>query len=483
MTGKRLARAFACIAVLVLVPGPATRAQPAAPCEECTRGDALIEQFSLQELRSLAGELANMALADPVTEQQYARVVELRRRTPALGRLGALDDADHARIAAALCHAPEGECVTRVVRVLHCLAERCEVALPPPGDKDIVALRAQCHDFTSRRSTRPIGIGLDVGLGWQRSAYPADGVATSSGFHARVRLGSRLGLVARVDHATGSDAVEDEDGDRKDDTDTGDVVRLSALAGPSIVLDATRYDTYVGFLQLDLLGGYLATRSQRDERGPAAGADLAYQLESIRFGLRFIQGAAGAADASMLLAHFGIGSGAEPRVRSGPGCDPVKVPSSRLALGFELPVTGWGFSSQLGYMAIGLGLETKWYLSRKLDALLRADMFIYPLLDADRVTQQAVLAGLRIDHGTPRGERRWGLFSSVMAGYSRTAGVPPATSLTGPIIDLSLGYGLQGSMAATHLRLHGRFGVLPDNADFRAVFLSLGAELRLGGRY
>src|SRR5690606_18546871 len=97
------------------------------------------------------------------------------------------------------------------------------------------------------------------------------------------------------------------------------------------------------------------------------GADLAYQLESIRFGVRFIQGVAGAADASMLLAHFGIGAGAKPRVRTGPGCDPVKVPSSRLALGFELPVTGWGFSSQLGYMAIGLGLEAKWYVSRKLD--------------------------------------------------------------------------------------------------------------------
>src|SRR5690606_22619639 len=135
----------------------------------------------------LAAELATMALADPVTAQQYARVVELRRRTPALGRLGALDDADHVRTAAALCHAPAGECVARVARVLRCLAERCEVALPPPGDKDIVALRAQCHDFTSRRITRPIGLGLDVGLGWQRSAYPTDGVASSNGFQARVR--------------------------------------------------------------------------------------------------------------------------------------------------------------------------------------------------------------------------------------------------------------------------------------------------------
>jgi hypothetical protein len=33
-----------------------------------------------------------------------------------------------------------------------------------------------------------------------------------------------------------------------------------------------------------------------------------------------------------------------------------------------------------------------------------------------------------------------------------------------------------------YLRLHGRFGVTPDNVDFRAIFLSAGVELRLDRR-
>ena len=50
--------------------------------------------------------------------------------------------------------------------------------------------------------------------------------------------------------------------------------------------------------------------------------------------------------------------------------------------------------------ATGLGIEGAWYLSRTFDALVRADMLVFPGDERERAIHQAALAGLRIDHGT-----------------------------------------------------------------------------------
>jgi hypothetical protein len=158
--------------------------------------------------------------------------------------------------------------------------------------------------------------------------------------------------------------------------------------------------------------------------------------------------------------------------------------STRLALGFDFPLGGYGISSQLGYLAPGLGIEAKWYLSRSFDAVTRADLLVFPGDDRDRVVHQAVLAGLRIDHGkdTERSSRT-GVFSTVLAGYSHAAGLTPTTVGSGPVADLSVAWGGQGRDGAAWLRLHARFGIAPDNLDYRVLLLSAGFEFRFDSRW
>ncbi len=473
--------------VLVALAVARAAAQPAPICVACARGDALIDQLSLQPVRAIAGELAALPLAEPLTLDQYARVIALRQRTPALVRLGAVDDLDLAAIAAALCGASVGACTDATTHALRCVADRCEVAFPKPApDRDVLQVPAGCKPSGTPTRSAPLGVGFEWGTGYQRSRYPNDGRAWSFGIEARLRVGRRFGTVARIDRIAGRDAATDDNDDGDDDVWTGSITRISALAGPSVVFDYGRYEGEPRFLRLDLLAGYVSTRSQADESGPAAGFDLSYQLSIVRLGVRFVQGGGDARDATMLLAHLGILAGSQPlppdddcstapRSRSG---------SSRLALGFDLPMLGYGLSSELGLLATGLGIELGWYLSPKLDAIVRGDLLLYPGHDRERTIHQAALAGLRIDHGTHGGRRseNTGFFTTVMAGYSHAAGITPRTTGTGPIGELSLGWGIQADAAAAYFQLHGRFGIGSDNLDYRAIFLSGGFQLRLDPR-
>ena len=73
--------------------------------------------------------------------------------------------------------------------------------------------------------------------------------------------------------------------------------------------------------------------------------------------------------------------------------------------------------------------------------------------------------------------------SPCFAASSTESGpLTPTTTGTGPVADLSLAWGGQDSESAGYLRLHGRFGLSPDNVDYRAVFLAAGLELRLDSR-
>jgi hypothetical protein len=473
------------ILVLLAIVAPAA-AQPApAPCEDCARGDVLIEKFSLQPLRSVAADIAGMPLGGPLSSEQYARVLQLRERTPALTRLGALDDADLSAIAASLCRGESSACTEATTRALRCLADRCAVDLLTPHDPrnvDLVEIPSNCHQYSTPRRSPPYGLGMDWGNGWQRSRYPTDGHAWSFGIEGRMRFGRRFGAVARVDRVAGRDEATDTDHNGKDDLSTGSITRIAALVGPSFVLDNTRYDSTTRSLRLDLLGGYVSTRSQPNESGLAAGADLSLQLSIFRIGVRFVQGTSDADHATMLLAHLGILAGSAPPYRDATDCGAeTATRSSRLALGFDIPIAGYGISEQLGYLSTGLGVETLYHLSRSFDALARADLLLYPGHDRDRVIHQAVLAGVRIDHKSSHAAET-GFFSTVLGGYSYGSGLTPTTTGAGPIVDLAFGWGGQGPEGSGYLRLHGRFGVGPDNLDYRAIFLSAGFELRFDPR-
>jgi hypothetical protein len=472
---------IAIAALLAVVAHPTSPAAQPVACAACTRGDEVIARFSLEPVRALASELATLVLADPLTPAQYAHVVALRRATPALVRLGAVDDDDLARIAAALCGAPTTACTETTARALRCLADRCAVALPDPDPQRDITAPTTCHRRVSPTRTTPIGLGLAWRTGWQRSAAPGDGAAWSLGIEARLRVGPRLGVVANVDRSAGRDEAIDLDGDGKDDHSTGSITRITALAGPSIALDVSSFAGSVRYVRLDVLAGYLATRSQPGEHGPAAGLDLAYQLGGFRVGVRVVQGFAGADGATMLLGHLGFAFGASPPRDEDVTCAlETRGRPTRLALGFDVPFGGYGASSQLGYLATGLGIEALWYLSPSWDLVARGDVLVFPGGDRDRVLHHAALAGVRIDHGA-RGKRRsrTGWFTTVMAGYSHGAGVTPTTVGSGPIADLALGWGFQDREGGAFVRLHGRLGVSPDNLDYRAIWISGGFELRL----
>lgn len=479
-------RGVICSRVLVIALALAVTpvaAQP-VPCDACARGDALIERFSLQAVRPLAGTLAALPLADPLTPEQYTRVIELRRQTPALVRLGAVDDADLELVAAALCRATNDACTASTARALCCLADRCAVALPPPDPRRADVVDESCDRYTTHKRSPPIGVGIDWGTGWHHSRYPSDGRAWSFGIATRLRIGRKHGAVARVDRVAGRDEAEDTDGNGRDDRSSGSITRVSALAGPSFILDATRFERTTRFLRLDLLAGYVATRSQPDEDGPAAGFDLAYQLWAVRAGVRFVQGFGDARDATTVLAHLGFAAGGAPEYSHGTTCSgDTDERSSRLALGVDVPLGGYGISSQLGYLATGLAFEAKWHLTSSLDAVTRADMLVFPGDDRDRVIHQAVLGGMRIDLG-PDTERssRSGFFTTVLAGYSHGAALTPTTVGSGPVVDLAVAWGGQGREGAGWFQLHARFGVTPDNIDYRVLFLSAGFELRLDPR-
>ncbi len=472
-------------ALLVLLATAPALAQPAVkdPCPACTAGEAVIAKFKLEAVRPLAPELAGLTLGDPLNEPQYQKIVELRRRSPMLSRLGALDETELALVAAALCQHPDNQCTTATTRALSCLAERCDVSLPTPKEPDIGVAATECRRSGSSRARKAprIGVGLDWGNGWERSRHPNDGRTWSAGIEGRVRLTPKLGIVARADRSSGRDAGVDMDDNGHDDMFTGTITRFSALAGPSFVLDATRYEKTQRFLRLDLLGGYVTTNSQRGEDGLAAGVDLGYQLSVVRLGVRAVQGVGRADSATMVLAHLGIAVGGTPPRHEPPDCGETTRRSTRLALGFELPMGGYGADENLGYMATGLGVEAIWHLSRRFDLVTHADILLYPGYERDRTIHQAALGGLRIDHGPKRRRKKTNWFSTVMAGYTHGAGFDESASGSGPILDLALAWGGQDSESAGFFKIHSRWG-LGDNTDYRALFASFGFEIRFDRR-
>lgn len=460
-----------------------TRAIAQPVCDACMRGDALIDLYALGDLRPIAGALT-VPLSEPLSPQQYTQVIELRTQTPALLRVGALDDADIALVAAALCHGDTGSCAETTTHTLRCVADRCDVALPVSKHADVVAFPENCNRYTSHKRPQRFGVGFDWGDGYQRSKYPADGHAFSFGIETRLAVTRRIGAVGRVDRSAGRDEGIDMTGDERDDRSTGSITRIAALAGPSFLLDFTTYEETSRFLRLDLLGGYVTTRSQAAEAGPAAGFDLAYQIWRLRAGIRVVQGVGGAAEATMLMGHLGAVVGSEPAYDETSDCNgQTHARRSRLALAFDIPLAGYAFTHDLGYVATGLAFEVYYHLSPAVDIASRADvMLMVPGDEADHAIHQAVMLGLRVDHSRAAHRRssRTGWFTTAMLGYTHGAVLSGSTAGSGPLGDVSLGWGGQEREAGGWFRVHARFG-LGDNTDYRALFLSTGFELRFDG--
>ena len=328
-----------------------------------------------------------------------------------------------------------------------------------------------------------VGLGLEWGDGRQHDRAPVDRRAWSFGFEGRARVGDRFGFVARVDRLTGRDAAEDRNGDGRDDAATGPVSRVSVLAGPTMLFGVRHADA-TRFAQIDLLGGYLWTLSQPGENGPAAGVDLSYSLEVARIGARVTQGFGDAHSSRAVLVHVGLVVGAGPSFSYGVGCGRDEKDESKLALALDLPLFGFGLSSALEYSTPGFGVEAAYHLGHQFDALARADLLVYPNGDRDRTLYHSVMFGSRLDllRRSTNSSTRTGIFTTLAAGYAFATTTEPTTAGSGPIAEASVGWGGEGSDGMAYLRLHGRFGVSPGNADLRAVFLSAGVELRMDRR-
>lgn len=65
-------------------------------------------------------------------------------------------------------------------------------------------------------------------------------------------------------------------------------------------------------------------------------------------------------------------------------------------------------------------------------------------------------------------QKRTGLYSTV-TGYQHVATITPTTAGSGPIGDVSVGWGAQDSELAGYVRLPARLGLSPDNVDYRAI--------------
>jgi len=472
--------------VLALVAMCAVARAQQMPCEPCVRGEDTLSQLGEHAAGLKRGAMMLLHRQIGPTQmtpqnQQQIRAVLGADADPIASSLSQLSDGQLDDVAAAICGQPSGECTTDVAAQLRCIAGHCQVIDTQIQDH---VVEPACDPTVKTVSSPKRGLGLDWATGWQDDAKPVDHRMWSIGFEGRARLGQTFGLVGRLDRSTGRDAAEDANRDGRDDLSTGAVTRVSVLAGPSMMFAIARGEDPPRFAQIDLLGGYQWTLARSGEDGLLAGVDLSYYLAVARAGVRVTQGFGDADQARAVVGHVGFVVGAGPNYSYGTGCGRDEPKSStRFALALDLPLFGYGLSSQLDYVAPGVGFETDYHVASFLDLMGHADLLWIPNSGRDRTIYQTVLAGGRIDLTNKKGGgTRTGFFTTVGAGYAFAAATEPSTAGSGPVGDVSVAWGGQGDDGMMYIRLHGRFGLTPDNADARLVFVSWGIELRLDRR-
>lgn len=476
-------------------PGPPTSPPPTpvATCEPCARAQANLDQLdvygavlrnSVRELASLeALGIRGMTLTYEQHEQLERRIAGSEREAVSayIDRYG---DAGVRDLAALVCGVADSGCVEGIYHALVCTgSSRCAV---DPFEQREMSRPPTCDPYAHTYKGTKVGYGGEVTTGWRDSAQPNDHRAWGFGIEARRRVKKRLGGVARLDWQTGRDAGIDGDGDGRDDDGTGRVSRVSVLAGPSVRITEVSRNSVWRYLEVDVLGGYSLMTSPNDEDGAVAAIDLAYQLGPTRWGLRAMQGFGDASDARSVLFHAGIVGTTHPDRTVVGGCDFVRneePPSTGFALGFDLGLGGYELASGIGFMVPTPAVEIAYIVTSQIQAIGRGDLTVFTNGGADHVLHHSLFAGLRLDM-TPSGHKqdRTGPFITLLGGYGWGAVTRPSTAGSGPVVDGSLGYMIQGDDGAGWVRLHGRFGVTRENEDLRAMFLSVGLELRLDGR-
>jgi hypothetical protein len=451
------------------------------PCVPCEHGEAVLQALPDHGAALRDAKLRDLGIGSTqIVQQKNVELEQLKQSRPALAAdIAALDPSTFHDVALALCADPsDSTCVAMTENALTCLAGQCQVFNPLPQNDP-----PSCDPSVEKVRSSRAGLGFDWASGWQDDRYPVDGRAWSLGFEARYRLTKRFGLVGRIDRSTGRDAAEDANGDGRDDRATGAVTRMYVLGGASYMFARQHDKDIARYAQLDVLGGYQATLSQPDEDGAVAGVDLSYQWAVTRMGVRALQGFGRARDSREVVVHVGFLVGAGPNMNYGAGCGHETRDTTKWALAFDLPLFGYGLSSNLDYVVPGFGLEGAYHLGGMFDLMTRVDLLDIPNSDRDRTIYQSVLAGGRFDFMPDRETgTRTGFLSTLMVGYSHAATVEPTTAGSGPVLDASIGWGGQASDGGGFIRLHGRFGLTPDNADARAIFLSAGLEYRLDRR-
>ena len=474
------------VAIALIAVGGIAHAQQ-MPCVPCEHGDAILEALPDHGAALREAKLDSLGIhSTQIVQLKNVELEQLKQSRPALAAdIAALDPSTFHDVALALCANPsDSTCVSMTESALTCLAGQCQVFNPlPPNDPPSPPPEPGCDPYVAKVRSPRAGLGFEWASGWQDDRYPVDGRAWSLGFEARRRMFGRFGLVARLDRSTGRDRAEDTNRDGRDDASTGAVTRMYVLGGASYMFGIQHDKDIARYAQLDVLGGYQATLSQSDEDGVAAGVDLSYQWAVARMGVRALQGFDRARESREVVVHVGFLVGAGPSMDYGAGCGNETRSETKWAIAFDLPLFGYGLSSKLDYVVPGFGLEGAYHLDGMFDMMTRVDLLDIPNSDRDRALYQSVLAGGRMDF-MPAKESgsRTGFLTTLMVGYSHAATVEPTSAGSGPVLDASLGWGGQGDDGGGFIRLHGRFGLTPENADARAVFLSAGLEYRLDRR-
>ncbi|HWN68683.1 MAG TPA: hypothetical protein VNM90_13695, partial [Haliangium sp.] len=338
-----------------------------------------------------------------------------------------------------------------------------------------------CDPYVVHREAQRVGLGVELGSGYQENADPIEPLSLTVGVTAERMVREWLAFGVRMSYLTAGDASRDDDGDGRDDRDTGNTHVVSFTAGPRLRRwnEARRMDP--DLWEVALAAGYVQALSDVGASGPVAEIELRHTWSSVvGLGLRAAQGFAGAEPYRAVLASVSLGLTSKPEGSWGAGCDFVERPEGgydlAYGLGVHLPLVGYGVSSpgDLGVMPPGLGLSLAIQMRYPVDLVLRSDFLWFLRQERDRLAMHTGLAGLRVAPA-----RSSALSLTALAGYAVAYRPTPSNIDSGPVLDVGVSWDFAREHGGgLYVGAHGRFGLSSGNRDLGAVFLSVGLEVR-----
>jgi hypothetical protein len=356
----------------------------------------------------------------------------------------------------------------------------------PEPDPDLGHLVDQqqqaCDPYVVQRKAEHIGLGVEIGTGYQQNADPIEPLSLAVGVTAERMLSKQLALGFRMSYLTAGDESQDQDLDGRDDRDTGNTHLVSFTAGPRLRRWSSLDRDDPRLWELGLAAGHVQALSDVGASGPVAEIELRHTWSSVvSLGLRGAQGFAGAEPYRAVLASVWLGVVSTPERSWGAGCSSVERPrrgdGRGYGLGVHLPLVGAGIAAlggDLGVMPPGLGLSLAIQMRYPVDLVLRGDFLWFLRQERDRLAMHTGLAGLRVAPA-----RSFELSFTALAGYAVAYRPVPSNIDSGPVLDLGVSWDFARERGGgLYLGAHGRFGLSSDNRDLGALFLSLGLEVR-----